>query len=41
MLVRGEGCYVWDSDGTRYLDFLAGIAVNSLGHAHPVFVDAV
>jgi acetylornithine/N-succinyldiaminopimelate aminotransferase len=41
MLVRGEGCYVWDSDGNRYLDFLAGIAVNALGHAHPVLVDAV
>lgn len=40
-LVRGEGCYVWDADGRRYLDFLAGIAVNSLGHAHPVFVDAL
>jgi acetylornithine/N-succinyldiaminopimelate aminotransferase len=40
-LVRGEGCYVWDSEGTRYLDFLAGIAVNALGHAHPVLVDAV
>ena len=40
-LVRGEGCYVWDSDGKRYLDFLAGIAVNSLGHAHPAFVEAV
>ncbi len=40
-LVRGEGCWVWDSEGTRYLDFLAGIAVNSLGHAHPVLVDAV
>jgi acetylornithine aminotransferase len=40
-LVRGEGCYVWDSDGMKYLDFLAGIAVNSLGHAHPVLVDAV
>jgi len=40
-LVRGEGCYVWDSEGTKYLDFLAGIAVNSLGHAHPVLVEAV
>lgn len=40
-LVRGEGCHVWDSDGKRYLDFLAGIAVNALGHAHPAFVDAV
>ncbi|MCU1543211.1 MAG: acetylornithine aminotransferase [Microbacteriaceae bacterium] len=41
MLDHGEGCYVWDVDGTRYLDFLAGIAVNSLGHAHPVLVEAV
>lgn len=41
MLERGEGCYVWDVDGNRYLDFLAGIAVNSLGHAHPVLVKAV
>ena len=41
MLARGEGCYVWDVDGRKYLDFLAGIAVNSLGHAHPVLVDAV
>lgn len=41
MFVRGEGAYLWDADGRRYLDFLAGIAVNSLGHAHPVFVDAI
>ncbi len=41
MLVRGEGAHVWDVDGKRYLDFLAGIAVNALGHAHPVLVDAV
>ncbi|KJC63477.1 acetylornithine transaminase [Agreia bicolorata] len=41
LLTRGEGCYVWDESGKHYLDFLAGIAVNSLGHAHPVFVDAV
>ncbi|MBB5632118.1 acetylornithine aminotransferase [Cryobacterium mesophilum] len=41
LLVRGEGCYVWDGDGRRFLDFLAGIAVNALGHAHPVLVDAV
>jgi acetylornithine/N-succinyldiaminopimelate aminotransferase len=40
-LVRGEGCYVWDADGNRYLDLLAGIAVNALGHAHPALVDAV
>ncbi len=41
VLVRGQGARVWDVDGTEYLDFLAGIAVNSLGHAHPVFVEAV
>jgi acetylornithine/N-succinyldiaminopimelate aminotransferase len=41
MLERGEGCYVWDVEGKRYLDFLAGIAVNALGHAHPVLVEAV
>ena len=40
-LERGEGAWVWDDAGNRYLDFLAGIAVNSLGHAHPVFVEAV
>ena len=41
LLTHGEGCYVWDVDGKKYLDFLAGIAVNSLGHAHPVLVEAV
>ena len=41
LFTRGEGAYLWDADGNRYLDFLAGIAVNSLGHAHPVFVEAV
>ena len=41
MLDHGDGCYVWDVDGKKYLDFLAGIAVNSLGHAHPVLVDAI
>ncbi|PZQ88386.1 MAG: acetylornithine transaminase [Leifsonia xyli] len=41
LLARGEGARVWDADGKEYLDFLAGIAVNSLGHAHPAFVDAV
>jgi len=40
-IVRGEGCYVWDADGNRYLDFLAGIAVNSLGHCHPRVVEAI
>lgn len=41
LFVRGEGAFVWDSDGKRYLDFLAGIAVDALGHAHPTFVTAV
>jgi acetylornithine aminotransferase len=41
LLVRGEGCYVWDEHGSRYLDLLAGIAVNSLGHAHASLVEAV
>lgn len=41
LFVRGEGSYVWDAEGNRYLDFLAGIAVNALGHAHPIFVEAV
>lgn len=41
LFVRGEGAYLWDADGRRYLDFLGGIAVNSIGHAHPVFVEAV
>src|SRR5437763_11904871 len=40
-LVRGEGCRVWDADGRSYLDLVAGIAVSSLGHAHPALVDAV
>ncbi|MDO5646227.1 MAG: acetylornithine transaminase [Dermabacter sp.] len=41
VLVRGRGVEVWDIDGTRYLDFLAGIAVNTLGHAHPALVAAI
>ncbi len=40
-LVRGEGAWVWDDGGRRYLDLLAGIAVNALGHAHPAIVSAV
>lgn len=40
-LVRGEGAYVYDEQGNRYLDLLAGIAVNILGHAHPRIVEAV
>ena len=41
VFVRGEGCYVWDADGRRYLDLLAGIAVNALGHAHPTVLSAI
>ena len=40
-LVRGEGARVWDAEGRCYLDFVAGIAVNALGHAHPAVVAAV
>ncbi len=40
-LERGVGCRVWDADGNEYLDLLAGIAVSTLGHAHPAIVDAV
>ena len=40
-LVEGEGVVVKDSQGNIYLDFLSGIAVNSLGHAHPVIIEAV
>lgn len=39
--VRGEGCRVWDADGKVYLDFLAGVAVNNLGHCHPKVVQAI
>ncbi|MFI7356646.1 acetylornithine transaminase [Streptomyces avidinii] len=40
-LVRGEGAQVWDADGKQYTDFVGGIAVNALGHAHPAIVAAV
>ena len=40
-LVRGEGAVVWDDHGRSYLDLVAGIAVNALGHAHPAVVEAV
>ncbi|MDG9727242.1 MULTISPECIES: acetylornithine transaminase [unclassified Streptomyces] len=40
-LVRGEGARLWDADGNEYLDFVGGIAVNALGHAHPAVVEAV
>ena len=35
---RGEGAYVFDKDGNKYLDFIGGIAVNGLGHCHPAIV---
>jgi predicted acetylornithine/succinylornithine family transaminase len=41
VLDRGEGCYVYDVDGKRYLDFIAGIGVNALGHAHPRIVEVI
>ena len=40
-IVRGQGTSVWDAEGKRYLDFFAGVAVNSLGHCHPAVVDAI
>jgi predicted acetylornithine/succinylornithine family transaminase len=39
--VRGEGCRLWDVDGTEYLDFLAGISVLNVGHCHPAVVAAI
>ncbi|PWE33305.1 acetylornithine transaminase [Maritimibacter sp. 55A14] len=39
--VKGEGCWLEEADGTRYLDMGAGIAVNALGHAHPALVEAL
>jgi acetylornithine/N-succinyldiaminopimelate aminotransferase len=41
VLERGAGMYVYDTDGKAYLDFLGGIAVNALGHSHPVVMDAI
>jgi len=35
MFVKGEGCYLWDVENRKYLDFTAGIAVNALGHCDP------
>ncbi len=40
-LVRGEGAWVWDDTGRKYLDFVGGWAVNSLGHCHPVVAQAI
>ena len=41
VLARGQGTRVWDIEGKEYLDFLAGIAVNNLGHCHPAIVEAI
>ena len=41
VIERGEGCYVWDVDGNRYLDLNAGIAVVAAGHSHPRMVRAI
>lgn len=41
VLVRGKGTKVWDADGKVYLDFMAGIAVNNLGHCHPAVIGAI
>lgn len=41
VLDHGKGCKLYDMDGNEYLDFLAGIAVNALGHAHPALVNAI
>ena len=41
VLQRGKGCYVYDTSGKRYLDFIAGIGVNALGHAHPRLVKTI
>ncbi|MDR1070576.1 MAG: aminotransferase class III-fold pyridoxal phosphate-dependent enzyme, partial [Gracilibacteraceae bacterium] len=40
-LCRGEGSWVWDTDGKRYLDFVTGLAVTSLGHSHPEIVRVI
>lgn len=41
VFVRGEGVHLWDADGNRYTDLLAGLAVNALGHAHPQVIAAI
>ena len=41
MFVRGQGTELWDADGRRYLDFLSGLAVTSLGHSHPAVATAL
>ena len=41
VMARGQGSYVWDADGNKYLDLVSGIAVNNLGHCHPKVVAAI
>ena len=41
VIERGEGSYVFDPDGNKFLDFTAGVAVNALGHAHPEIVRVI
>jgi acetylornithine/N-succinyldiaminopimelate aminotransferase len=41
LLVRGSGAKVWDAEGREYLDFVAGVAVNTVGHCHPAVVEAI
>src|SRR6476660_8367393 len=41
VLTRGKGCHVYNIDGRRYLDFITGIGVNALGHAHPRIVKVI
>jgi len=40
-LAKGKGCYVWDTEGNKYLDMIAGVATCSLGHSHPALVKAI
>jgi len=39
--VKGQGCYLYDTDGKEYIDFISGIGVNNLGHCHPAIIDAI
>ncbi|HDI73100.1 MAG TPA: aminotransferase class III-fold pyridoxal phosphate-dependent enzyme, partial [Candidatus Altiarchaeales archaeon] len=41
VISRGEGMYLYDTSGKKYLDMFAGIAVNSLGHCHPKVIDTI
>jgi len=41
LFVQGSGCNLWDKRGNEYIDMLAGIAVDSLGHCHPAVVSAI